>query len=245
MKGILVEKLPKTFQDAISITRKLNIPYIWIDSLCIVQDDNEDWQEQASQMMEVYRSAYITIAATASRDDEQGMFMETRRPVLAQKKFLFNNGDCDVAIWFREQLPHPDQFHKEQDYGDSMPLMTRAWVFQERLLSRRYLHFGEHELLWECLEEVDCECNFAGRPFLLNNLVLSTFWNSFPTKMNFTNADKLKQQEIRPAWRSIVERYTDLRLTIQRDRLPALSGVAKVFKVRYTIKRIMQGEYIG
>lgn len=59
-------KLPNTFQDAISVTRRLGIRYLWIDSLCIVQDDAQDWEREAAKMALIFEAAYITIAATAA-----------------------------------------------------------------------------------------------------------------------------------------------------------------------------------
>lgn len=60
------DKLPSTFQDAITVTRRLGIAYIWIDSLCIVQDDAQDWEREAAKMALIFESAYLTIAATAA-----------------------------------------------------------------------------------------------------------------------------------------------------------------------------------
>ncbi|KAH8599532.1 heterokaryon incompatibility protein-domain-containing protein [Bisporella sp. PMI_857] len=62
MKGMTWGSLPKTFQDAISITRKLKIRYLWIDSLCILQDDSADWDKELSKMSDIYKNSYLTIA---------------------------------------------------------------------------------------------------------------------------------------------------------------------------------------
>lgn len=73
-RGIPIDELPKTFRDAILLAQDLDIPYVWIDSLCIVQDDPEDWENEASRMGEVYANAYLTVAAAASTDDSTGCF---------------------------------------------------------------------------------------------------------------------------------------------------------------------------
>jgi Heterokaryon incompatibility protein (HET) len=70
--GITWDKLPRTFQDAISFTRRLKIRYLWIDSLYIFQDDNKDWQRQASRMPSIYENSYVTLAAMAS-DSSNGV----------------------------------------------------------------------------------------------------------------------------------------------------------------------------
>ena len=71
---ILLTELPKTFRDAVRITRMLNIQYLWIDSLCIIQDDDEDWEKEAAVMGFVYANAYLTISASSSKDDASGCF---------------------------------------------------------------------------------------------------------------------------------------------------------------------------
>ncbi|KAN0096769.1 Heterokaryon incompatibility protein (HET) domain containing protein [Hyaloscypha variabilis] len=76
LQNIPLETLPKTFQDAISITRELGLRYIWIDSLCIIQDSPEDWEKEASLMHTVYKNAYCTVAASASRDGSGGCFVQ-------------------------------------------------------------------------------------------------------------------------------------------------------------------------
>ena len=70
--GIAISYLPKTFQDAIKITRKLGAKYLWIDCLCIVQDDPADWAVEAANMAYIYRNAYVTISASASTDSYFG-----------------------------------------------------------------------------------------------------------------------------------------------------------------------------
>lgn len=72
--GIRLCELPKTFQDAVAIAWELDVPYVWIDSLCIIQDDEEDWERESSHMGAVYANAYLTIAASASEDDSSGCF---------------------------------------------------------------------------------------------------------------------------------------------------------------------------
>ncbi|KIM99406.1 hypothetical protein OIDMADRAFT_56541 [Oidiodendron maius Zn] len=74
MAGIKLDKLPKTFLDAVHIARTLQIRYLWIDSMCIIQDDPEDWEKEAEEMASVYHSAYLTIAASFSEDDSSGCF---------------------------------------------------------------------------------------------------------------------------------------------------------------------------
>lgn len=74
MRGIPWELLPTTFRDAIQVTKGLGIRYLWIDSLCIIQDDDVDWKEESSKMASIYQNSFLTICATAAPDDEAGLW---------------------------------------------------------------------------------------------------------------------------------------------------------------------------
>jgi len=76
LDGIAIEALPKTFKDAVTITRALGVRYLWIDSLCIMQDSQEDWEKEASQMREVYQFSYCNIAGTDARDSTEGLIFD-------------------------------------------------------------------------------------------------------------------------------------------------------------------------
>jgi hypothetical protein len=144
--------LPQTFRDAISITRRLGVQYLWIDSLCIIQDSEEDWERESSMMGSVYQNGMCNIGATAASNGTVGCFSE-RDPLLAQpcrvkiekdlKKFKLKKGTYNLVpkkLW---------------DAGLSeAPLLRRAWVVQERVLTQRMLHFGRNQLFWECNELV-------------------------------------------------------------------------------------------
>jgi hypothetical protein len=76
--GIPLAELPQTFQDAVHFARRLssNVSYIWIDSLCIIQRDGEDWLYESAKMHQVYRNSYCNISATAAKDGLQGLYAE-------------------------------------------------------------------------------------------------------------------------------------------------------------------------
>ncbi|OAG01323.1 HET-domain-containing protein, partial [Paraphaeosphaeria sporulosa] len=140
-------ELPKTFQEALYLCNQLGIAYLWIDSLCIIQDDADDWTYEASKMAEVYSNSYITIAASASRNDTEGCFRSVYRII---------EGKWTMA--------------------GSWPLMQRAWAFQERLLSPRVLHLGPSELVWECQEHTRCECSEKDSQFDSPHLIRKSEW---------------------------------------------------------------------
>jgi hypothetical protein len=141
--GILYEKLPKSFRDAIILTQGLNVEYLWIDSLCIVQNDEEDWRSEAGKMAGVYRNAELVIAASDARDSTEGLFITDRKrespvavpyTVEGMTKGSFNIAPLPVQEW------GPINSH----------LNTRAWAFQERLLARRIMFFTRGGISWKC-----------------------------------------------------------------------------------------------
>jgi Heterokaryon incompatibility protein (HET) len=158
-EGIDVAELPKTFQDAVVIARRLGIRFLWIDSLCIIQDSEEDWIKESSSMGNVYRNSLCNIAATAAPDGRTGCFLQ-HNPVLART--------CRIRI---DGLPGPAPKSKVYDLVQSnfwqysidfAPLIRRGWILQERVLAPRVIHYGESQLFWECYELVSA-CHLPHR----------------------------------------------------------------------------------
>ncbi|KAF2730048.1 hypothetical protein EJ04DRAFT_393411, partial [Polyplosphaeria fusca] len=71
---IAFEDLPKTFQDAVTFTRWLKVRYLWIDALCILQDDENDWERESSAMAATYENSYLTLSAATANCDLDGLF---------------------------------------------------------------------------------------------------------------------------------------------------------------------------
>jgi len=78
-KSVPLKGLSKTFQEAILAARHLGFQYLWIDSLCIVQGDIENWRGKGSAMRIVYGNSSLTIAATDAKDGKMGLFF-SRNP---------------------------------------------------------------------------------------------------------------------------------------------------------------------
>ncbi len=144
--------LPKTFRDALLITHKLGFSYIWIDSLCIMQDSAADWATESAKMGGVYAGSMCTIAATGSSDGRGGCFKDRDLRGLTDCVLVRGEGGSGLRLCMCKVLET-----SFENQVDASPLNTRAWVFQERLLSPRIVHFASKMIFWECQECVISE----------------------------------------------------------------------------------------
>ncbi|KAH8802622.1 heterokaryon incompatibility protein-domain-containing protein [Xylogone sp. PMI_703] len=216
--------LPKTFQDAVSIARKLDLQYIWIDSLCIIQDSKKDWEIESSKMGDIYRRSFITIAAVLSSDSRGGCFSKT-----APDKCLSieEKGHLGTFVGVREC--------HTMDKIDDSPLFTRAWVYQERLLSRRLLYCARNELQVGCQESFQCECAsptihpHTVADYRQQNVTSNKkAFNITPHSVSHESDRHASDVILYRNWRDMVMVYSKLKLTKEEDKLPALSACANL-----------------
>ncbi|KAF2191802.1 HET-domain-containing protein, partial [Zopfia rhizophila CBS 207.26] len=152
MDSIPMAALPKTFADAVLLTRELGIKYIWIDSLCIIQNDAEDWARESARMAEVYQNAALTISADGAADGSKGLFQTTKIPLFEEISIPFQNPTGSGLIYARETTLETSGDHVHViDHKKNDPLRHRGWALQEWLLSSRIAHFTTGELL--CVTE--------------------------------------------------------------------------------------------
>jgi hypothetical protein len=144
--GILPVNLPRNFRDAVRFTLYFGVQYIWIDSLCIIQDSPEDWAHESVLMAGVYANAACTVSSTASADSSGGCFHHFSPP---RGTFsIVANDTCGLRIHAPgAEIPTAELFRTRVLDG---PVSKRAWVFQERLLSRRIVHFCSDTVFFEC-----------------------------------------------------------------------------------------------
>ncbi|KAK0653059.1 heterokaryon incompatibility protein-domain-containing protein, partial [Cercophora newfieldiana] len=220
-KGICLETLSKNFRDAIAATRALGVEYLWIDCLCIIQDspEDEDWNRESVLMMDVFANAACTISATASASSQGGCFRD-RMGVLSTCK-LITSATSELRI----EIPAERQTIGELFLSrvEAAPLMRRGWVFQERLLSRRIIHFCSDMLLFECntlqaSEEDPKGSNYEKVPYLL---VGGRIQSSTSTASS-ASPDPVRVDR----WYELVASYSRGALTKQTDKLVAISGIA-------------------
>src|SRR5271154_7113046 len=146
LDSIPLRTLPRTFRDAIDIARRLSSPYLWIDSLCIIQDSEDDWRHESAMMGEVYRNSWCTIAAARASNSNMGCYVDRNPVPLRICKLpgnLFSTDPGEKIYVYRYELDCWDDINHA-------PLNSRAWVLQERILSPRVLHYGSEQIFWEC-----------------------------------------------------------------------------------------------
>ena len=213
LNGISFAKFPKTFQDVIVVCWRLGIPYLWIDSLCIIQDSKDDWATQSAQMSDIYSNAIVTISADAAPDSHCG-FLKCEQRMIPVKRFeVPGSGSERTEICIRKKgAGDRDSFNHHFWRGPARsPLSRRGWILQESVLSPRILHFTAEELTWECATLSRCECQYG--PHI--------FPSSKPLKLRID--DLLFHRR----WGTLVDNFTDRHLSYWADRLPAISGIAQ------------------
>jgi hypothetical protein len=151
-------QLPKTFQDAIWVTRRLGFRYLWIDSLCIIQDSKPDWMIESSSMGNIYKNSVLTIAAGHPESPNQGMLAK-RAPLLPQYSLPFSNPSFDaIELSYRNTKSNAIEVVGVQKVPvgtyssiiDENTLSTRGWVVQETVLSPRTITWGQEGMIWQC-----------------------------------------------------------------------------------------------
>ncbi|CZR66844.1 uncharacterized protein PAC_16745 [Phialocephala subalpina] len=232
-------ELPKNFQDAILVAWGLNISYLWIDSLCIIQDDLSDWQQESALMGEIYSHGQANICATGASDGDSGLFLDRQFPAFPNLNIKLRFADNEPA-----RICHTADLGMWGEGVERSPLLLRAWVLQERILSRCNIHFSSTQMFWECAAGCTME-TYTAR-------FLSDTYTSISRKSNFSATDSFptlkarsdgdlgqnkddgdqeekevnKNWKVAELWNQVVESYSACALTNNTDRLIALSGIA-------------------
>ncbi|KAH8659799.1 hypothetical protein BX600DRAFT_522405 [Xylariales sp. PMI_506] len=204
------DAMPRLFQDAVITARGLGVGYIWIDSLCIVQDDIDDWNFESVRMEQVFSHAYCTIGASAARSSLEG-FLGPRPPrPCVQLRRPVHGGRGERIVYV---CPDIDDFQRHVELGE---LNRRGWVLQERALSRRSIHYTSTQVYWECGAGVHCET--LARLHNYKAALLSDA--NFPKSalVYYCDGRQVLMQDL-------YERYSDLAFTEPTDRSVAILGL--------------------
>lgn len=217
------EVLPASIQDAVRVTAGLGYSYLWVDSLCIVQDDDSDKAKQIAQMPQIYTSAVVTIVASRAERAVDG---------------FLHNIDLDSATEFAVKLPFrcPGSaadgsifVAKMRNAQDSEPIDYRGWTLQERYLSPRVLEYTSNQLLWTCASSGEKNGYSDGwttgtRRDESGLFPVGNFHGDIWTGRGTNGlADGVL------TWQGLLQIYTRRTLTFPLDRILAISGVAEMF----------------
>ncbi|KAH7364057.1 heterokaryon incompatibility protein-domain-containing protein [Rhexocercosporidium sp. MPI-PUGE-AT-0058] len=238
---IILTDLPQSFRDAIDTAQMLGFMYLWIDSLCIIQDSVQDWASECSKMALVYANATLVVAAAAAVDSTRG-FLNPR--VFLQGPPIGNGS----KYFLREKITS----RKNQI---TSPLSSRAWAYQEALLAPRLLLYTSNQMSWECrhgIKDEGVNVVVSSNTSISKKQFYQTIDSPLPTSNILIDADG-KQQRITNhfslfiesvsnrlnTWYGCVEDYSLRQLTHASDKLPALSGLA------FAIHDPTMGEYLA
>jgi hypothetical protein len=225
--GIDVDVLPKTFREAILVCQRLGVKRLWIDSLCIFQDDLSDWTRETVSMSDVYSNAVCNIAATDAPNGSVGLNFD-RYPLAIQPFWV-------EAKWQNEESQQLDTDQRYLVFPPSSwmadltngALNRRAWVAQERILSKRVMHFTSSQVFWECLENQSSEVFADSLPSWTHDLNP----DSQSLKKHICRDMKAQTEEqlmdIYTGWQWFLHTYSQCQLSVESDKLVAISGIAK------------------
>ena len=227
-KGINLSGFPRTFLDAMEITIRLGYKYLWVDSLCIMQDVEEDWRQQSSVMSLVYQISDLTIAALGSSDSRGGCFTTKRNPLILHP--------LSVNALGLQVEPNDKSHYIELELKASgplaSPLHTRAWVVQERLSAPRTLYYGSLGIYWECKKKIQSESHVRessryrdsiGKS-LRDALLVTAGKQTAPLKkVGWEEA----QYSFQDYWYKFLELYTPCFLTYPTDKLMAIRSIIR------------------
>ncbi|KAF2178730.1 HET-domain-containing protein [Zopfia rhizophila CBS 207.26] len=234
ISGIEIGDLPKTMQDAIVITRNLNIRYLWIDSICIIQNDPADWEVESARMAAIYRNAFVNLAATASSYGQKGMLFprEARKTVRIDymssgKPHIYSTSISFFISPSKSSLIDPVRMS---------PLNQRGWVLQERILSRRIIHFSSDQLFWGCQHQFiseDGHYNTTLSPSSYSRLNLDPKLLSVSgPDLPFGHQAYSFDVSILGYWLNLTVEYSRKSLTKDSDVFSALAGIATLVHKR-------------
>lgn len=261
VKGIELGDLSNTFRDAVTTAREMNVRYLWIDSLCIIQNDLADWEQESVKMGSYYSNALFNIAAVSASNGSGGCFLDHN---------TFETTPCPTRIVIPgTKLQTSDGFLRTSTSWDPVdqvaafqrpPLWQRAWVLQERMLSNRLLMFSSMQMSWKCRQEDASESFPEGSTrhsdidevdrMLHSALMgLKKFQNpSYDAQSTMADPSKSKSwefgtnEELRQlydSWYNLVTLYGKCGLTVASDIFPAISGIANF------MKRSTQDSYVA
>ncbi|KAK4118794.1 HET-domain-containing protein [Parathielavia appendiculata] len=254
--GFPLTSLPPTLQDAVLLTQCLDIPYLWVDSLCIVQDSSEDKFRELARMSDIYKHAYLTITAARASSAGEGFLGDRADPETGLWRALvpvsYRMSNAHATSWAEAaEMPPPQEergtlYLLEEPASMSQtvkdPVAERAWCLQERVLSPRVVSYGRWPM-WRCSRVVGSDGGFVPSSVSspeerrLTQALVQTGTRSVVADGDQIGRDMrgggggelnhFRTAELLETWRRMVEDYTKRKLAFSTDRMPAIAGIAR------------------
>ncbi|KAF2821973.1 HET-domain-containing protein, partial [Ophiobolus disseminans] len=218
--------IPETILDALTTTKALGVSYLWVDSLCIIQDDPDDLTRELASMPKIYKHATLTISAALAQTCNEG-FLHPRSPRIVPlygppvRLRCIDEQDAEGTIVLHGTRPPQEHIH------------TRGWTLQEHLLSPRLLIYSTSSLAWQCRSRKYTDVPLSAP---IHDAGLNEFFSSFAKQFY---AVEITEEDAIVAWLRIIEVYSGRHLGFPTDILLALSAIAEEFGTR------MQWTYVA
>ncbi|KAL7900499.1 heterokaryon incompatibility domain-containing protein [Trichoderma sp. SZMC 28014] len=231
-EGIPLDDLNLNFKDAVLISIKLGVQYIWIDSLCIIQDNSNDWEIEAEKMADIYRQSYINLAASAAHDAHGGMVdLSSLYISKAIPTAVIRYRSTDPTVQNTADQPDDELMIRpsslKQEYRDLLshktsPYFARGWVLQEVALAPRTVYFTTDQIMWQCRELFESEDG----TWSAENVIPALDY-SFSVENCFDFTSKTRAYNL---WQMWLKSYATRELTYSSDAAAAAAGLINYYK---------------
>ena len=246
-KQLPLDRLSRTVREAIELVRRLGFRYLWVDALCIVQDDKDEWDRESRRMASVYENALATVVALGADHAGEGLFLSGNEPPPASPlrtavlPCVPSKGGVvgyvSLRVW-----PPEEQLRVKNDHFRSR-WASRGWVFQERVLSRRMVYFGRWQVSGTCSQEVWYEdgiryglsgsvLNRYHLQYFFRNLRIGSSLSRFlPRQWKAWKILSARHENLPPQalWQRVLRDYNTCELSVPSDKLMAVEGLATAF----------------
>lgn len=222
--------IPKTIRDAVIITRKLEVRYLWVDSLCVVQDDDDEKTEQIAQMIHIYRGAYVTIAAAGAPGSHSGLFTEDSERLKLHELQVYGRVRASCGRGQEGTIVVGQALNMDRKFVIGSPLFKRGWVFQESILSSRILCIGFGTMRWFCpTAQFSDGGAFADDIMRMSGIDPGfRFFSPLPRALPDSQGYQIRQAH--PGqWKILIKSYRERQLSFHSDALVAVSAVAELY----------------
>lgn len=235
LENIPLPSFPLTLRDGILVAHELGLRYLWIDALCIIQDDDDDKDNEIPQMRRIFSSAHCTIIAATAAHCHAG-FLHAREPPPSPELYVPYPGPGvkNGHVFLRKH--DPDQWTLYDPLED--PINERAWTLEERLLSPRRLIYSKNHLRWICeTTELTNGGDLEDRKWPSERRIdrmdrLPPNLSPRITTSTIIGDAAFQQQDTWFSWLAIVQEYNLRCLTNSKDKLRAIGGIADLYHLK-------------